>query len=192
LPMPDHVVVVVEENHSYSGIIGNRNATYINQLAQDGASFTNSHGIGHPSQPNYLELFSGSNQGVTADVGISGLGSKWPFTTPNLGARLLSHGRTFSYTGDGDLSASADNYRAKEEQRDILIFPGPSPARATIALCLAPRVPLLAANENWGHCGFAKLFTMSPIPACTGQFTHLRIQTDCDHPAPGMGDLQKL
>jgi len=123
LPTPDHIVVVVEENHSYSEIIGNSNAPYINQLAQAGASFTNSHGIEHPSQPNYLDLFSGSNQGVTSDVGVSGLGSRWPFTTPNLGAQLLSHGLTFTgyseslpsvgYTGDGDLNASTDNYRAK-------------------------------------------------------------------------------
>jgi acid phosphatase len=123
LPTPDHVVVVVEENHSYSQIIGNASAPYINQLAQAGASFTNSHGIEHPSQPNYLDLFSGSNQGVTADLGVSGLGARWPFSTPNLAAQLLSHGRTFTgyseslpylgYTGDGDLNASMDNYRAK-------------------------------------------------------------------------------
>ena len=61
LPVPDHVVVVIEENHSYSQIIGSPSAPYINQLAQAGASFTNSHGIEHPSQPNYLDLFSGSN-----------------------------------------------------------------------------------------------------------------------------------
>jgi phosphatidylinositol-3-phosphatase len=127
LPMPDHVVVVIEENHSYSEIIGSPNAPYINQLAQAGASFTNSHAIEHPSQPNYLDLFSGSNQGVSGDPGLSGLGHNgqpnWPFTTPNLAAQLLSHGKTFigyseslpsvGYTGDGDLSPSADNYRAK-------------------------------------------------------------------------------
>src|SRR5438128_230791 len=127
LPMPDHVVVVIEENHSYSQIIGSANAPYINQLAQAGASFTNSHGIEHPSQPNYLDLFSGSNQGVFGDPGISGLGRNgqpsWPFSTPNLGAQLLSHGRTYvgyseslpsiGYTGDGDLDPRTDNYAAK-------------------------------------------------------------------------------
>ncbi|HLJ97353.1 MAG TPA: alkaline phosphatase family protein [Gemmataceae bacterium] len=121
--MPDHVVVVIEENHSYSEIIGSPSAPYINQLARSGASFTNSHGIEHPSQPNYLDIFSGSNQGVTADLGVSGLGARWPFTTPNLGAQLLAAGKTFigysesmpsvGYTGDGDLSPSQDNYRAK-------------------------------------------------------------------------------
>lgn len=67
VPQFDHVVVVVEENHSYSDIIGNSSAPYLNSLAQQGVSFTDSHAITHPSQPNYLALFSGSTQGVTSD-----------------------------------------------------------------------------------------------------------------------------
>ncbi|HEY3777282.1 MAG TPA: alkaline phosphatase family protein [Rhizomicrobium sp.] len=67
VPKPDHVIVVMEENHSYSEIIGNADAPYINSLAQSGALFTNAYAIEHPSQPNYLDLFSGSNQGVTDD-----------------------------------------------------------------------------------------------------------------------------
>ena len=67
VPTPAHVVVVVEENHSYDEVIGNSGAPYINSLATQGALFTNSYAIEHPSQPNYLDLFSGSNQGVTDD-----------------------------------------------------------------------------------------------------------------------------
>ena len=93
LPKPDHIVIVIEENHSYNDIIGNSSAPYINGLAGDsfGASFTQSYGITHPSQPNYLYLFSGDNQGVTDDNKPSGL----PFTTSNLGAELLQKGYTF-------------------------------------------------------------------------------------------------
>src|SRR5690349_5938901 len=73
LPTPDHVVVVILENHSYSQIVGSADAPFINQLAVSGANFTNdptldplatrsgSHATDHPSQPNYLELYSGSN-----------------------------------------------------------------------------------------------------------------------------------
>jgi hypothetical protein len=64
---PDHVVIVVEENHSFSSIIGSSAAPYINSLAQQGALFTQSFAVEHPSQPNYLDLFSGANQGVTDD-----------------------------------------------------------------------------------------------------------------------------
>lgn len=67
VPKPDHVILVMEENHSYADIIGNTQAPYINALAQSGALFTNSFAITHPSQPNYLDLFSGSDQGVTDD-----------------------------------------------------------------------------------------------------------------------------
>ena len=37
--------------------------------------------VTHPSQPNYLQFFSGSNQGVTSNSTPAG-----PFSTPNLGA----------------------------------------------------------------------------------------------------------
>jgi hypothetical protein len=40
---------------------------YINNaLAAAGAVFSDSFAIEHPSEPNYLDLFSGSHQGVTS------------------------------------------------------------------------------------------------------------------------------
>ena len=93
LPKPDHIVIVIEENHSYSEIIGSNAAPYINGLVSDNFSllFTNCYAVTHPSQPNYLCLFSGDNQGVTDDNLPSGL----PFTTSNLGAELLRNNYTF-------------------------------------------------------------------------------------------------
>lgn len=67
LPKPDHVVIVIEENKGYHQIIGSANAPYINTLASQGASFSRFFALHHPSQPNYLEIFSGSNQGVRDD-----------------------------------------------------------------------------------------------------------------------------
>lgn len=92
IPHYDHVVVVVEENHAFSELIGSANAPFINELAMGGALFTDSHGIGHPSQPNYLALFSGSTQGVKGDGCLQRI---TPFKTPNLGAALISKGLTF-------------------------------------------------------------------------------------------------
>jgi acid phosphatase len=68
LPRPDHVVIVVMENKTYSQIIGNEDAPWINSLAKSGALFTDSHGVTHPSQPNYLALFSGSTRGITSNA----------------------------------------------------------------------------------------------------------------------------
>ena len=61
----DHVVIVVEENRTVGQIIGDAtNAPYLNSLAAGGVSLGRMFAIQHPSQPNYLQLFSGSDQGV--------------------------------------------------------------------------------------------------------------------------------
>jgi hypothetical protein len=99
LPIPDHIVIAILENHSYSQIIGSPAAPFINSLANDtlSALFTDSHGITHPSQPNYLILYSGNAQGVKNDQ----VPSDNPFTTPNLGRQLIDAGRTFiTYSED--------------------------------------------------------------------------------------------
>jgi phosphatidylinositol-3-phosphatase len=103
LPTPDHVVVVIEENHSEAEIIGKSSAPYINSLASGGADFTNFTAIGHPSQPNYLELFSGSAQGTSSDTIPSGT----PFSTANLGAALTTAGKSFAGYSEGLPSAGS-------------------------------------------------------------------------------------
>jgi hypothetical protein len=91
LPRFEHVVIAVMENHGLAQIVGNPAAPYISSLASQGANFTNSHGIAHPSQPNYLALYSGSTQGITSDscphtfAGVS-----------NLGSQLVAAGLTFA------------------------------------------------------------------------------------------------
>src|SRR5689334_2272799 len=61
IPTPSHVVIVMDENHAFSQIIGSSSAPYINSLASQGALMTQSFGIGHPSQPNYMHFFAGTN-----------------------------------------------------------------------------------------------------------------------------------
>src|SRR5262249_2041976 len=94
---PDHIVIVIEENHSFSEIIGSSSAPYINGLAKQGALMTNSFAIEHPSEPNYLDLFSGSNQGITKD-GVNNPGS---LSAPNLGQELLAKGLTWGAYVEG-------------------------------------------------------------------------------------------
>lgn len=105
---PDHLVVVIEENHDYNQIIGNAGAPYINQLASSGLSFVNSHPLVLNSIVNYLDLFSGSNQGVTDDTDAR-------FPAANLGSELQAAGRRFvgyaeSLPADGFTGASAPDY----------------------------------------------------------------------------------
>ena len=127
-PRYDHVVVVMEENHSYGQVLGPSlypplafspfvwadalkvplvvtQDPYIHSLARDSAVFTNSHALTHPSQPNYLALLSGSTQGVTSDAT-----PRTHFAAPNLGGELIAAGLSFAgyseslpragYTGD--------------------------------------------------------------------------------------------
>lgn len=91
LPKVDHIVVVVEENHASKKIEGNPSAPYLNTLMKQGANLTNYHAIEHPSQPNYLDLFSGSNQGVTND--------RLPatkFKGDNLASELIKNKKSFT------------------------------------------------------------------------------------------------
>jgi hypothetical protein len=96
-PTPSHVVVVMEENHSYADIIGNTSgAPYMNQLASQGALLTGSFGVTHPSEPNYMALFSGSTYGLSADTCPVNEGAK-----ANLGSELLASGETFKGYSEG-------------------------------------------------------------------------------------------
>jgi acid phosphatase len=157
VPTPFHVVVVILENHSYGQVMGSGDAPFIHQLAAEGANFANdpdldpvaarsgSHAVDHPSQPNYLDLYSGSTQGTTQD-GYPGSSSEPfstppPFTTPNLGAALFQAGFTFATYSEGlpavgsDATSSPDNYARKHNpavnwQNDVDPTPEQLPSTA--------------------------------------------------------------
>jgi phosphatidylinositol-3-phosphatase len=112
VPAPAHTVVVMMENHAYSEVIGSSAAPFLNQLGREGAVFTHSYAITHPSEPNYLALFSGSTHGVTDDS------CPLELTAPNLAADLIAAGKTFAgYAEDlptvGSTVCSAGEYARK-------------------------------------------------------------------------------
>jgi acid phosphatase len=111
-PKWDHVVVVVEENHAYGQVLGAGDAPYLDQLARSGTSFTNFIAETHPSQPNYLAMFSGSTQGITDDS------CPHTFAADNLGAQLRRSGRSFTGYSEnlpspGWLGCAAGSYGRK-------------------------------------------------------------------------------
>ncbi len=63
-----HFFVIVLENKEADQIVGNPQAPYFNQLAARYGLATRYGGVTHPSEPNYLALWSGSTQGVTDDA----------------------------------------------------------------------------------------------------------------------------
>ncbi len=113
IPQFSHIVVVLGENTRANAVYGSSSAPYINSLANSGAKFISSFGLSHPSQPNYIQLFSGSNQGVTDNNVPSS-----HFTTPNIARELINAGKTFIHYSDGLPSvgydgASYGNYRRR-------------------------------------------------------------------------------
>ncbi|MER7667054.1 alkaline phosphatase family protein [Kitasatospora sp. NPDC096128] len=115
LPAPDHIVVVVMENHAYSQIIGSSSAPYLNKtLKAGGALLTQSYAITHPSEPNYYALFSGSTQGTVDDSCVTVGG----FQAPNLASEVLAAGKTWasyneSLPGQGSTVCSSGKYAQK-------------------------------------------------------------------------------
>ncbi|MET8849135.1 alkaline phosphatase family protein [Amycolatopsis sp. NPDC004625] len=113
VPAFDHIVLVMFENKKYSSINGSSSAPYFNTLASQSAKFTSSFAITHPSQPNYVALFSGATQGVTDDTCPANLGAK-----ANLGQQLIGAGKTFkgyseAMPSDGYTGCSSGTYRRK-------------------------------------------------------------------------------
>ncbi|OBI29220.1 acid phosphatase [Mycobacterium sp. E1386] len=96
IPQPAHIVIVVEENRSENGIIGNKSAPFITALAAGGANMVQSFAETHPSEPNYLALFAGNTFGVTTDQCPINGGA-----APNLGSELLAAGYTFVGFAEG-------------------------------------------------------------------------------------------
>jgi hypothetical protein len=109
----DHIVVVVEENRGYSDIIGSADAPYLNSLAASGMSFTDFRGEAHPSQANYLALFSGSTQGVTDDNSVF-----FP-STPTLAGELLRAGYTFTGYAEAPKTGYHDPWEQFGESQNL-------------------------------------------------------------------------
>ncbi len=102
-----HVYVLLMENQGYDNIVGNKQAPDINSLIAQYGLATNYHGVAHPSQPNYLALFSGSTQGITDDTVHT-------FGGQNLADQLEAHGKTWRFfeqnvPANCFTGASADN-----------------------------------------------------------------------------------
>ena len=78
---------------------------YFTSLVKNGALFTDSHSITHPSQPNYLALFAGSTLGVRDDSYVTP-----KLRNPNLGQELIAAGDTFAGYSEDQPSVGYTGY----------------------------------------------------------------------------------
>ena len=88
VPQFGHVFLLVDENHSYSSVIGSSSMPYLNSLAQQYGLATQYFANTHPSIGNYFELTTG--QIITNDDGFMGT-----VTADNVVRHLLSAGKTW-------------------------------------------------------------------------------------------------
>jgi len=89
-----HVVLVVEENHSYSQVIGSTSMPYLNSLANTYGLATNYYANGHPSIDNYFMLTVG--QSVTYNDAFTGT-----YSYGNIVRQLLIAGKSWKVYAEG-------------------------------------------------------------------------------------------
>jgi acid phosphatase len=100
---PAHIVVIVEENRDFDSIVNDKGMPVIHSMIAAGALFTNSHGVTHPSLPNYFAMFAGKTNSdgdhcsdkpidAAGDLPVNaGLAARMP----TLGSALIAAHRTF-------------------------------------------------------------------------------------------------
>jgi hypothetical protein len=85
----NHVFWIWLENREISDLTA-ATAPNFHNFATTYANFTNFFGVEHPSEPNYLDAVSGSNQGVTNDNHFT-----FPAATDNLAKQLAAAGKSW-------------------------------------------------------------------------------------------------
>ncbi|MGA9509737.1 MAG: alkaline phosphatase family protein [Candidatus Sulfotelmatobacter sp.] len=91
-PTFNHVFLVIEENHSFSDVIGNSNMPYLNSLASAYSLATQYYADAHPSLPNYFMLTAGAGTSITGSEGDAYSGV---VTQDNVVRALTSAGKTW-------------------------------------------------------------------------------------------------
>ena len=87
---PRHLIVVIEENHSFGQVIGSPAAPFLNRLAAHGTLLTDYHAVTHPSLPNYVAILGGGTGRIRSDCADCTLAG--PTLVDQLEARGISWG----------------------------------------------------------------------------------------------------
>jgi phosphatidylinositol-3-phosphatase len=88
VPHFSHVFTIVLENRSSTTVLDSAQTPYLNQLAAKYGVADAYQAVAHPSQPNYLALFSGSTQGVTDNA-------RHDLDAPTIADQLAAAGRSW-------------------------------------------------------------------------------------------------
>jgi phospholipase C len=132
-PAYKHVIWILMENHSYSDIIGNSSAPYLNSLASECGVATNYHNLTHPSLPNYV--------GMTSGLAFSSLSPFDPDCSPSRScstssASIFSQGETWK-AYEESMPSNCD----KSNSGEYAVRHNPPPYFTTLAGCGTDDVP---------------------------------------------------
>jgi hypothetical protein len=94
-PVIQHVIFIMMENKNYQDIIGSSSAPYINKLASTYALATNYYGVQYPSLPNYIDITSGSDGGITTDCSSGPASGGCETSDTNIFTLLQNNGLTW-------------------------------------------------------------------------------------------------
>ena len=114
-----HAFLVIEENHSYSDVIGNSSMPYLNGLASANGLATQYYADAHPSLPSYFMLTAGATITGNAGDGFTGV-----VTQDNVVRALTAAGKTWKYYAEalpsaGYLGAGAGAY---DQQHNPFVY----------------------------------------------------------------------
>jgi hypothetical protein len=140
-PQPAHIVIVVLENHSYGQVV---DQPYLASLEQRSAVLTDAHAVTHPSEPNYLTLWSGSPQGLSDDS------CPHRYSADSLGEQVLRAGKTVagyfeSMPSAGFAGCTAGPYARKHNP--LADFPVTAGAAHNLPLSAYPAKDLTALPQ---------------------------------------------
>lgn len=111
VPEHKHVALIVEENHSYSQVIGNSGMPFLNQLAQQGALATGYYANIHGSLRDYFELTAG--QFLVSSGDYNGY-----ITADNIAAHLIDKGKTWKSYAEALPYAGYTGYNVYPYEKD--------------------------------------------------------------------------
>jgi phosphatidylinositol-3-phosphatase len=129
---PGPVIVVLEENHDYSSVIGNSAMPYLNGLAQQYGLATQYYANTHPSIGNYFELTAGqiitNDDGYGAEVAddniarhLIGAGKTWKEYSENIPSVGYIGGDASGYTQHHNPFSYFSDVRGSNAQRQNLV-----------------------------------------------------------------------
>lgn len=147
----NHVIFIMMENQNYRNIVGSSNAPYINSLVAKYAVATNYYGVQYPSLPNYIDVTSGSDGGITSDCGSGPSPGGCETSNTNIFSLLQSNHLTWKAYEESMPSNCYTSDYGNLNSGGYIVHHDPIPYLADLSsVCSQDDVPLGNVNTQTG------------------------------------------